>query len=43
MKVLFTSYLHAKDLSEPKSQFLIKKREHAGMKNLNDLSPFIEY
>ena len=26
-------YLYAKDLSEPKYQFLIKKGEHAGIKN----------
>ena len=31
-------YLYAKDLSEPKYQFLIKKREDAGIKNLNDPS-----
>ena len=36
-------YLYAKDLSEPKYQFLIKKREDAGIKNLNYLSAFIEY
>ena len=36
-------YLYAKDLSEPKYQFLIKKREDAGIKNLNDTSAFIEY
>ena len=36
-------YLYAKDLSEPKYQFLIKKREDAGIKNLNDPSVFIEY
>ena len=29
-------YLYAKDLSEPKYQFLIKKREDAGIKNLDD-------
>ena len=29
-------YLHAKDLDESKHQFLIKKRVHAGIKNLND-------
>ena len=28
-------YLYAKDLSEPKCQFLIKKRENAGIKNLD--------
>ena len=37
------SYLYAKDLSEPKYQFLIKKREDAGIKNLGDPSEFIEY
>ena len=36
-------YLHAKDLNEPKYQFLIKKCEDAGIKNLNDPSAFIEY
>ena len=36
-------YLHAKDLSEPKYQLLIKKREDAGIKNSDDPSAFIEY
>ena len=36
-------YLYARDLSEPKYQFLIKKREDAGIKHLNDPSAFIEY
>ena len=36
-------YLYAKDLGEPKYQFLIKKREHVGIKNLVDPSAFIEY
>ena len=36
-------YLYAKDLDEPKYQFLIKKRENAGIKNLNNPSAFIEY
>ena len=36
-------YLYTKDLSEPKYQFLIKKPEYAGIKNLNDPSAFIEY
>ena len=36
-------YLHAKDLEEPKYQFLIKKRENAGIKILNDPNAFIEY
>ena len=31
-------YLYAKDLSEPKYQFVIKKREDAGIKNLDDPS-----
>ena len=35
--------LYAKDLDEPKYQFLVKKRENAGIKNLNDPSAFIEY
>ena len=35
-------YLHAKDLSEPKFKFLIKKREDAGTKHLNDPNAFIE-
>ena len=36
-------YLYAKDLSEPKYQFLIEKCENAGTKNVNDPSAFIEY
>ena len=35
--------MYAKDLSEPKCQFLIEKCENAGIKNLNDPSAFIEY
>ena len=35
-------YLYAKDLSEPKYEILIKKRENAGIKCLNDPNPFIE-
>ena len=35
--------MYAKDLEEPKYQFLIKKRESAGTKNLNDPNAFIEY
>ena len=35
--------MYAKDFSEPKYQFLIKKREDAGINNLNDLSVFMEY
>ena len=36
-------YLYAKDLSEPKYEFLINKTEQAGIKNLNDPHAFIEY
>ena len=35
-------YLYAKDLSELKYEFLIKKREAAGIKYFNDLNAFIE-
>ena len=35
-------FLYAKDLSEPKHEFLIKKREDVGIKHLNDLKAFIE-
>ena len=35
-------YLYAKDLSEPKYEFLIKKREDAGIKHFNDTKAFIE-
>ena len=34
-------YLYARDLSEPKYQFLIKKREDAGIKNWNNPNAFI--
>ena len=36
-------YLYAKDTDEKKYQYLINKREHAGIKNLNDPHAFIEY
>ena len=36
-------YLYAKDLSEPKYEYLIKNCEKAGIKHLNDSSAFIEY
>ena len=36
-------YLYAKDLAEPKYEYLINKREQAGIKNLNDPHAFIEY
>ena len=35
-------YLHAKDLSEPKYEFLIKKRKDAGTKHFSDPNAFIE-
>ena len=36
-------YLYAKDIHEPKYEYLINKREQAGIKNLNDPLAFIEY
>ena len=36
------TYLYAKDLTEPKYEFLIKKREDAGTKHLNDPNTSIE-
>ena len=35
-------YLYAKDLSKPKYELLIKKREHAGTKRFNDPNAFIQ-
>ena len=35
-------YLYAKDLSEPKSEYLTKKRENAGKKHINNPDAFIE-
>ena len=35
-------YLYAKDLSEPKYEFFIKKHEDAGIKHLNDPKTFTE-
>ena len=35
--------MYAKDLIEPKYQFLVEKRENAGIKNHNDSTEFIEY
>ena len=35
--------MYAKDLEEPKYQFLIEKREKAGIKNSKDKNAFIEY
>ena len=36
-------YLYAKGINEPKYEYLINKREQAGIKTLNDLHAFIEY
>ena len=36
-------YLYARYLSEPKHEFLIKRREHAGIEHLNSAREFIEY
>ena len=36
-------YLYAKDLSEPKYEYLIKKREDAGIKHLSDPNAFIQW
>ena len=36
-------YLYAKDIHEPKYEYLSNKREQAGIKNLNDTHAFIEY
>ena len=35
-------YLYAKNLSKPKYEFLIKKRENVGIKHLNDPNVFVE-
>ena len=35
-------YLYARDLNKPKSQFLIEKREDAGIRHLNIPNAFIE-
>ena len=37
------TYLYAKDTDKRKYQYLINKREQAGIKNLNDPHAFIEY
>ena len=39
--VIDTIYLYVKDLSEPKYQYLIKKREDAGIRNVNNPNAFI--
>ena len=35
--------MHAKDIYEPKYQFLINKRESIGLKHFKDPKAFIEY
>ena len=35
-------YLYAKNLSEPKYKYLIKKRKDVGIKHLNNSNAFIE-
>ena len=39
---IYKIYLYAKDLSEPKYEFLIKKHEDVGIKYCNDPNAFIE-
>ena len=36
-------YLYAKDLNEPKYEFLIKKPENVGIKHFNNPNAFIKY
>ena len=36
-------YFYSKDLSKPKYELLIKKRENAGTKHFNDSKAFIEF
>ena len=40
--ILTKCILHAKDLSEPKYGYLIKKREDVGIKHLNNPNTYIE-
>ena len=40
--VIDNIYLYAKDLSEPKHLFLIKKRKCAGIKHVNNPNAFIK-
>ena len=35
-------YLYARDLGEPKGEYLIKKREDVGIKHVNNQNAFIE-
>ena len=39
--VIDKTYLYARDLSEPKYEYLIKKREDAGIKHLDNPNAFI--
>ena len=41
-KVIDKIYLYAKELSESKYEYLIRNRENAGIKHLNDSKAFIE-
>ena len=36
-------YFYAKDLTEPKYEFLINNRKNAGIKHFNDSTAFIKY
>ena len=36
-------YLYAKDIHEPKYEYLINKKEQAGIKNVDDRKAFKEY
>ena len=36
-------YLYAKDLGEPKYEYLIRNRENFGIEHLNDSKAFIKY
>ena len=40
--ILTKIYLYARDLNEPKYEYLIKKREDVGIKHLNNSNAFIE-
>ena len=40
--VIDNIYLYARDLNKPKYQFLIKNRENAGIKHVNNPNAFIE-
>ena len=39
---IYKIYLYAKDLSEPKYEFLIKKHKNAGTKHFGDPNAFIK-